>query len=169
MKVRMADSNPEMIEFNIELAPVANYNNQPNDLTMNWKMLSGFDMGKTFWTDENGLEMTPRKLENNNNATQSSISNNFVPVTSAIAVRDQRAGSNIQITVMNDRTQAGSAGNSDGNTIELMQHRRIPTVDRKSPNLDEMNSWNDKGIKVNARYFMQIFDTKLGHSLQRQQ
>jgi len=49
--------------------------------------------------------------------------------------------------------------NSEGNTIELMQHRRIPKK------LDEKNTWDDKGIKVNAKYFMQIFDTKKGQSL----
>lgn len=69
---------------------------------------------------------------------------------------------------MNDRTQAGSADNSEGNTIELMQHRRIPNTG-KGPALDEVNTWNEKGIRVNAKYYMQIFDTKIGHSLQRQQ
>lgn len=55
MKVRMADVNPEIIEFDVEMAPVPNKNNKPNDITMNWKFLSGFDMNKTFYTDGNGL------------------------------------------------------------------------------------------------------------------
>lgn len=58
MKVRMADVNPEIIEFDIEMAPIPNSNNKPNDITMNWKFFSGFDMNKTFYTDGNGLQMS---------------------------------------------------------------------------------------------------------------
>lgn len=64
MKVRMADNNPEIIEFNIELAPIPNFEDKPNDLTMNWKLLSGFDMGKTFWTDGMDYKCLKRKLSN---------------------------------------------------------------------------------------------------------
>lgn len=70
---------------------------------------------------------------------------------------------------MNDRPQAGSADLSEGNVIELMQNRR----NQEEPGIDgpnEVNTFdNTKGIRVNARYYMQIFDTKLGKSLQRDQ
>jgi len=94
MKVRMADNNPEIIEFNIELAPIANFEDKPNDLTMNWKLLSGFDMGKTFWTDGNGLQMSQKKIVKLDDEVKN-VANNFFPVSSAIAVRDQRPGSNL--------------------------------------------------------------------------
>jgi len=94
MKVRMADNNPEIIEFNIELAPIANFEDKPNDLTMNWKLLSGFDMGKTFWTDGNGLQMSQKKIVKLDDEVKN-VANNFFPISSAIAVRDQRAGSNL--------------------------------------------------------------------------
>jgi hypothetical protein len=41
---------------------------------------------------------------------------NFYPVTSAILMRDT-AGSNLEVVVMNDRTQAGSADNRPPGTI----------------------------------------------------
>lgn len=101
--MRREDNNPEIIEFNVELAPIPNFEGKPNDVTMNWKLLSGFNANKTFWTDENGLQMAKKHIEfvKNNRTT---IANNFFPITSAIAARDQRENSNIQVTIMNDRT-----------------------------------------------------------------
>lgn len=87
MKVRMADVNPEIIEFDVEMAPVPNKNNKPNDITMNWKFLSGFDMNKTFYTDGNGLQMSQHKIIKLDDERKT-IANNFFPIASAIAVRD---------------------------------------------------------------------------------
>jgi len=72
---------------------------------------------------------------------------------------------------MNDRPQGGSAGVSDNNTIELMQHRRGLFVDDKGLKepLNETTSEDDLGIRVNAKYYMQIFDTKKSKSVQRSQ
>lgn len=53
-----------------------------------------------------------------------------------------------------------------------MQHRRILFDDDKGLAFDLLNetdSNNDIGIRVNAKYFMQIFDTFKGKSLQREQ
>jgi len=58
MKIRTTDLNPEVIQFDIEMSPVPNNNEKPNDITMNWKLMSGFESNKTFFTDGNGLEMT---------------------------------------------------------------------------------------------------------------
>jgi hypothetical protein len=68
---------------------------------------------------------------------------------------------------LNDRAQAGSADLSDNSTIELMQHRRLLKEDSKglSEVLNETDSFDDIGIQVNARYYMQIFDTQKGKSL----
>jgi hypothetical protein len=52
-----------------------------------------------------------------------------------------------------------------------MQHRRILFDDDKGLAFDLLNetdSNNDIGIRVNAKYFMQIFDTFKGKSLQRE-
>jgi len=47
------------------------------------------------------------------------ISSNYYPVDTAIAIRDTN-GSNVQVTVMNDRAQGGSADVSRHASIELM-------------------------------------------------
>ena len=59
---------------------------------------------------------------------------------------------------MNDRTQGGAADLSEENTIELMQHRRTFGDDAKGvcEPLDEKDMSDGLGIKVNARYYMQI-------------
>jgi len=80
------------------------------------------------------------------------------------------SGSDVQVTVMNDRPQGGSADVSQPNTIELMQHRRTVGDDDKgvAEALNEMDP-SGVGIAVSARYYMQIFNTKKGQSLQRSQ
>lgn len=106
------------------------------------------------------------KVSNNLNR----IPANYYPVDSAIAMRDQN-GSNVQVTIMNDRPQGGSADLSDKATIELMQHRRQITqndFDGMDNALNETDN-NQHGIKVNAVYNMHIFDRTKGVSLQRQQ
>jgi hypothetical protein len=67
---------------------------------------------------------------------------------------------------MNDRTQGGSADVATPNTIELMQNRR--TLDDDGHGLNEaLNERDifDVPLAVNARYYMQIFNTKKGQSL----
>jgi len=92
-------------------------------------MYDGFNGNKTFWTDSNGLEMQERRINwrptfDVIKNTKQNISSNFYPVTSAIALRDFSEGSDKQVTIMNDRTQAGSAEIERG-VIELIQHRRL--------------------------------------------
>lgn len=143
---------------------------QGKDVTMNWKMFNGFDARETFWTDSNGLEMEERNIKELNRIDQT-IAGNMYPITSAIAMRDHKEGSNTQVTVMNDRTQGGAADLSDKSTIELIQHRRLNKDDDKGviEPLDERDPYTDLGIQVNARYYVQIFDNKKGKSLQRVQ
>ena len=97
------------------------------DFTVNWKMFDGFDPKGKFWTDSNGLGMIERNLGKKESQPRQSkyqyIPSEYYPVTSAIAMRDQNGG-NIQVTIMNDRAQGGSADLSDKASIELMQNRR---------------------------------------------
>jgi hypothetical protein len=70
---------------------------------------------------------------------------------------------------MNDRPQGGSAELVKG-SIELMQQRRLTQDDNK--NIYEIlneTDWSGNGLKSNAKYYMQIFDTVLGRSRQREQ
>lgn len=85
-------------------------------------------------------------------------------------MRDFQENSSIQVTIMNDRAQGGSADLSSPSTIELMQHRRILMTDEYGAATGVNETDRDgKGVRVRARYFMQIFDTKKGRSLQRDQ
>lgn len=69
-------------------------------------------------------------------------------------------------TVMNDRSQAGSALNAG--QIEFMQHRRIPADDGRGMGewVDETDE-NGDGIKVPATYYLQIFDEATSKTQQR--
>ena len=137
-------------------------------------MLDGFDPKQKFWTDSNSLQMMERDLYKRSDPKfviadkYSNISQNYYPIDSAIAMRDQ-TGKNLQVTVMNDRAQGGSADLSGKANIELMQQRRLTEDDNKGviEVLNEMDPATGKGIMVNAKYWMQIFDFKKDQSLQR--
>ena len=98
------------------------------------------------------------------------ISGNYYPVDTAIAMKDKSGRSSLQVTIMNDRPQGGSADLSEKATIELMQNRRILQDDALG--LEQpLNETDDKGdpLRVSAVYHMQIFDTLKTKSLQRAQ
>ena len=135
-------------------------------------MFDDFDINKQFWTDANGLEMQERKINYNPRfpwpvADWQNVSSNYYPVDSAIAVKDTKKQR--QVTILNDRAQGGSADLSKS-TIELNQQRRLIQDDNKGVQeiLNETDS-QGIGIKVNAKYYMQIFDLNQGVSKQRQQ
>lgn len=79
-----------------------------------------------------------------------------------------RSDKEVQVTILNDRPQGGAADLSDNSTIELMQNRRMVADDEKGLGDEEPLNEMDKdgnGIRVSARYFMQIFNFKKGKSL----
>lgn len=78
---------------------------------------------------------------------------NFYPVTSAIAIRDAKK----QITIMTDRSMAGSAGLRNGSNIELMQNRRINGHDAYGipEALNDVDA-NGHGFQIKACYYLQI-------------
>jgi hypothetical protein len=77
------------------------------------------------------------------------VTANYYPVNQAISMTS--INSNDQFTVMNDRSQGGSA--LDEGRIELMQHRRVPADDNKGVTefLNETDQY-DNGIRVPASY-----------------
>ena len=99
----------------------------------------------------------------------SNISSNYFPIDSAIAMRDKN-GSNLQVTIMNDRAQGGSADLTNKAQIEIMQHRRGAFDDGKGVQefLNETDS-SGRGLSVTARYFVHIFNFKQSPSKQREQ
>lgn len=168
----------ELIQFNVEINSIDVSDETPKDITVNWKMYDGFDPKGQFYTDSNGLEMIKRTVEKRNFESEvknfsleSPIPRNYYPVASAISMRDNN-GSNVQVTIMNDRTQGGTADVQNQASIELMQHRRSTREDSRN-GFDQMNNEVDletmKGLRANAVYYMQIFDFQKGISKQRQQ
>jgi len=178
VKVRFSETFQEIIEFEVELNPVPVHDDlQGKDVIVTWKMFDGFNANKTFWTDSNGLEMQERHFSKfqhkmdffkNQSLTFNDIGGNYYPVPFAISMRDFSKSSNLQVTVMNDRAQGGSADLHDSSTIELMQNRVLIVDDQKGVGevLNETEA-DQQGLRITAKYYMQIFDTVKGGSVQR--
>ena len=82
--------------------------NQGREVTVNWKSYD-INNNQTFYTDSNGLEMQKRILNYRPSFNFSSfeqVSGNYYPVNSAIAIVDETK--QLQMTVLNDRSQGGS-------------------------------------------------------------
>lgn len=181
VSVRYSPIFEDIIEFNVETAPIPLKDNKGKDIIATWKVFDEFDPKGVFYTDSNGLEMQERLIQNQShpfNTVNAVINNgkgpnfltiaaNYYPVSSAIAMRDKSELSNIQVTVMNDRPQGGSADLQKA-TIELMHFRRLNQEDRnnKVEILNETDA-NGVGLRATTRYFMQIFDWTKGGSKQR--
>jgi hypothetical protein len=155
------------------------------DIVVDWFLMDDFDTNNTFWVDANGLEMVNKKLYQRKNyhySANGTVAGNYYPVTSAIAVRDHNAtqpnatkkskASNAtpsatqlvkrdlgkkqkQVTIMNDRSQGGSAGLRGGKNIEFMQHRRFRRKDNYGVGefLNDVDKYG-KGIQVQSTYYM---------------
>lgn len=85
------------------------------DVVVDWYMLDGdknstFDSGKKLYVDANGLQMIDKELMHRkeyNYNSNNTVSANYYPVTSAIAIRNEAKNSSTfgrQITIMNDRS-----------------------------------------------------------------
>jgi hypothetical protein len=57
LKVRFSKFFNDIIEFQVELAPVPIHDDQGKSITVNWKMFDDFDPKGEFWADSNALEM----------------------------------------------------------------------------------------------------------------
>ena len=124
--MRFSERFDQFIEFEVELAEVPIKDSRGKDVTVNFRMFDNFDSNGTFFTDSNGLEMQERRI-NFNPAFKwpndgQNISGNFYPVDSGIAMRD--ISLKRQVTVLNNRAQAGTGGLYKGQ-IELIQQRRL--------------------------------------------
>jgi len=143
VRIRLDQNSQEMVQWEVDLGYVpAIEDQQGKDVIVEWSFF-GVDFGDKLWYSANGLQMMEKKLNHREQFTMhtnQTFSSNFYPITSALATRDQET--DLQITVMNDRTQSGSAGLRGNNNIELMQHRRLLIDDSKglSEPMDERDS-----------------------------
>lgn len=145
-------------------------------MVVDWYLLDGFDTGNKLFVDANGLQMVERKLDGNKqlgkvNGTRS-VSANYFPVTSAIAVLDtnttQSNFTEKQVTILNDRPQGGSAGLRQGKNIELMHQRRQYQNSSYGAHayLNDLDGQGGKGLQIAASYYMLVEDSRTV-SLQR--
>lgn len=119
------------------------------------------------YTDSNGLEMQKRKKDFRPTftlETHEPTSSNYYPVNSAIAIVDET--NNLQLTVMNDRSQGGAALRQG--TVELMQNRRLYHDDDRGVGeaLNETDAYGN-GITTHCTYHVQFFDRTQEPALQR--
>ena len=145
------------------------------DVVVDWFLMDGFDTDDKFWVDSNGLQMVPKTLnyrKEYNFKTENTISGNYYPITSAIAVRDYNKSMNSdssqrQVTVMTDRSQGASAGMRSRKNIEVMHQRRYRRSNFSKSTGDGLNDRDDngRGVQVKETYYMQV--TTVGKSKQR--
>jgi hypothetical protein len=166
-------SAEDFVKFNVELNSIPiKADRVGKDVLVDWYFLDDFDTGGKLWVDANGLQMVDKKLfarkEYRYNST-ATVPANWYPITSAIAIRDVNTSSPYgqlqrQITILNDRSQGGSAGLRGNKNIELMQHRRFKKHDTYG--LEEPVNDLDifgKGIQVPATYYL-IFTNRASHN-----
>jgi hypothetical protein len=119
------DPELDVLKFEVDLGSLPNAAYDGHEVVVNFHVDNFFN-NQTFYTDSNGLDMQKRILnfrptwdiqqDYNDRKTNENITANYYPVNSAISMKDVNSGR--VFTVMNDRSQGGSAL-SDGN-IELM-------------------------------------------------
>lgn len=171
LRVTFSPYFSDLIQFDFELNGISIFDKIGKDVMINWKFYD-FEDGDTFWTDSNGLEMQRRIKDErysfnlDYNGTQN-VSWNFYPINSAIAMRNMdKNGSgtpglrDVQVTIMNERSQAGAATLTEG-VIEMLHNRRLLWDDDRGVGepLNETDS-QGYGMKVNARYWLNIVDLK---------
>lgn len=62
VKVRYSPRLKELIEFEVETSEVPLDDGRSKNVIVQWRFFDGFEAGKTFYTDSNGLEMQKRVL-----------------------------------------------------------------------------------------------------------
>ncbi|XP_013402708.1 lysosomal alpha-mannosidase [Lingula anatina] len=113
-----------------------------------------------FYTDSNGREILQRKRNFRPtwklNQTEP-VSGNYYPINSRIYIRDETK--NVQLTVLNDRSQGGSSI-QDG-CLEIMVHRRNLHDDSLGVGepLNETGS-DGKGLIVRGKHYLVLDDIK---------
>jgi hypothetical protein len=160
------DEDLAVLTYDVELYGIPYTPLVGHEVTVNFIVPEIRNQGE-FFTDSNGLAMQRRVL--NERLTwdlqltgSQNITANYYPIGTAIAIRDPENG--LQLTVMNSRTQGGSA--ILPGRIELMQNRRLNTDDKRGVGqaLNETDA-NGNGISVPARYYVQLFNRDLQDSL----
>lgn len=157
----------DVLEYEVQLLGIDTSDDKGKEVVTTF-YVKDLDNAEEFYTDSNAMQMQYRKLNYREDwspiESHQPISSNYYPVNSAIAIRDK--DTHLQMTVMNDRSQGGSA--IDSGRIELMQNRKLLHDDWRGvdENLDERDA-NGEGMAVTATYHIQLFNYKTTKSAQR--
>lgn len=116
------DPKKDAVEFDFVVGPI------PIEDKVGKEIITRYDTNlqnnRTFYTDANGRQILKRIVDYRptwNYKVEEPISGNYYPVNSRIYIQD--VNQDLQLTVMNDRSQGGSSIRDGG--IELMVHRRL--------------------------------------------
>lgn len=160
-----------LIQFDVHIDSIPSEDKQGKEVVASFDSSGSIYNNGIVYTDSNGLEMQNRTRDARptwNLVPTDYVSQNFYPVNTAIAIRDEYGEGDdpAQMTVMNDRAQGG-ASLVDGR-IQLMQNRRLFYDDGKGVNeaLNEVNEFG-KGIHTHNTYWMQLFQRHEVDSVQR--
>jgi hypothetical protein len=132
---------------------------------------TNIDSGKVFYTDSNGMNMMRREWNYrptwNVSYENEPISSNYYPVNSAIYIQDSNTG--VRFTVLNDRSQGGTAYSTGNSTaIELMINRRTYVDDGRGVDepIDERDPYSpDRGLKLRLTHHLLYGNTDLEQRL----
>ncbi|CDW84390.1 glycosyl hydrolases family 38 protein [Stylonychia lemnae] len=154
LKIILHD-NSDQIEFDLDFAGIPE-SSQGLEVVATWQAVD-FDSNDIFYTDSNGLGMIKKTVYRGKivqDYPNLMPSANYYPITSGIMVQDEVQG--IQMSVMNDRPQGGSA--YINGRIELMILRRLYSDDDlgMAENLNEHDQKTGLGIMVHTRHFLKF-------------
>lgn len=148
-----------LINWDVNLETIPVNKGVGKEVTVNFHC---FEIGNydSFYVDQGGLEMQERYHNIRMgywilmNSSYNNVSQNFYPVTSAIAIRDIEDGEKEQMTVMVPRTMAGSS--LESGHIELLHARRLLFDDAVSREI-VLNETYDSPATT---YTIQLFDRR---------
>ncbi|CAG2176880.1 unnamed protein product, partial [Oppiella nova] len=146
------DPLSDAIEFDYQCGPIPA--DEGKEVVIRWS--TNMTTGGVFYTDSNGRQMMRRRRDYRptyNLTVTEPVSGNYYPVTSRIAIRDDR--NDLQMTVLNDRAQGGT-GYREGQ-IEVMVHRRC-LVDDGMGVVEALNEGgvDGKGLEIRGKLWLQL-------------
>jgi hypothetical protein len=158
VRVTFAPKFSESVEVRVELNGINIADGHGKDITVNFELEQLKDGNSTFYTDSNSLEMQERRLNYRPSFTFNAVNNisaNYYPIASAVSIKEYAQDApKVQMTVLNEKTQAGSAHLVPGR-IEMIQNRRLITDDNKGV-IEVLNETDSEGygIKVDSSYWV---------------
>ncbi|RWS08571.1 lysosomal alpha-mannosidase-like protein [Dinothrombium tinctorium] len=159
------DPSKDLIEFDWVVGPIPFADGIGKEIITHFE--TDLQTQKVFYTDSNGRQILKRVRDHRDTwkyVVTEPVSGNYYPVNSRIFIRDEQR--DIQLTVLNDRTQGGSSV-TDG-CLELMVHRRLLYDDAFGVGepLNETGV-DDRGLVVRGKHFLILSKIEDGAKMHR--